>query len=72
MVDWPHAPVHRLCEGGTFMVTCGTYGNQRFFHSPERLSLLQGKLISLAQHYGWQLQAWAVFSNHYHFIVISP
>ena len=28
-------------------------------------------MLSLAQQYRWQLEAWAVFSNHYHFIARS-
>jgi putative transposase len=35
------------------------------------LTLLQRCLLSLAKHYRWQLEAWAVFSNHYHFVARS-
>lgn len=28
MSDWPHAPVHKLKEKGTYMVTAGTYKKQ--------------------------------------------
>ncbi len=54
------------------MVTAGTYQKRHHFRSPDRLSLLVEQLQSLSQSYGWQLQAWAVFSNHYHFVAISP
>ncbi len=54
------------------MVTAGTYQKTHYFHSKGHLSLLQDALFSLAQEYGWNLQAWAVFPNHYHFIAISP
>jgi putative transposase len=53
-------------------VTAGTYGKQHFFQTPDRLSFLQDQLLSLALQYGWRLQAWAVFSNHYHFVALSP
>ena len=72
MTDWPHSPVHRLGEGGTFIVTCGTYRKEHFFRGAERLAMLHDSLLSLAGEYDWQLQAWAVFSNHYHFIGLSP
>ncbi|MCX6376885.1 MAG: transposase [Armatimonadetes bacterium] len=72
MADWPHAPVHRLEEGGTFIVTAGTYGKQHFFRGADRLALLQDCLLSTAKEWGWRLQAWAVFSNHYHFVALSP
>jgi putative transposase len=54
------------------MVTAGTYRKEDLFRTPERLTILQDHLLSLAPAYGWQLQAWAVFSNHYHFVALSP
>ena len=29
---------------------------------------MEGNLLGLAQQHGWQLEAWAVFANHYHFV----
>ena len=29
-------------------------------------------LLTVAEKFGWQLEAWAVFSNHYHFVAHSP
>jgi putative transposase len=71
MADWPHAPVHRLEESGAYMVTAGTHYKRHVFTGSERLSLLQDHLLSLAPEYGWRLQAWAVFPNHYHFIAVT-
>ena len=71
MRDWPHSPVHRLNAGGAYMVTSGTYGKVPFFGSAERLSLLRDALLQLALKHDWSLQAWAVFSNHYHFVALS-
>jgi putative transposase len=68
ILDWPHAPAHRLRDRGVYLVTAGTRGKEHFFHSRERLSYLTNALMVLAQEYGWGLQAWAIFSNHYHFI----
>jgi len=69
--DWPHAPVHRLDGAGVYMVTSATLHKQHLFNAPEKLSLLENKLLSLAKKYSWQLEAWAVFSNHYHFVARS-
>ena len=66
--DWPHAPVHRLTPEGVFMVTAATLHKQRCFLGRERLDLLHSTLLILAKQYHWQLEAWAVFSNHYHFV----
>ena len=71
MPDWPHAPVHRLDAAGAYMVTAGTYQKAHYFRDGERLTLLQDQLLALALQHGWQLQAWALFSNHYHFIALS-
>jgi len=54
------------------MVTAGTYQKIRYFDHPERLTLLQKVLFDLANTYHWQLQAWAILSNHYHFVALSP
>jgi putative transposase len=66
--DWPHAPVHRFDEGGLFMVTAGTWHKELIFRDAERLDLLERSLLALASKYRWQLEAWAVFPNHYHFV----
>jgi putative transposase len=71
-MEWPHAPSHYIHETGTYIITCGTYRKEHFFRGTDRLTLLEETLLSLALQYGWQLQAWAVFSNHYHFIATSP
>ena len=69
--DWPRAPIHRLDTDGVFMITAATLHKNHFFNSSEKLSLLESILLSLAQQYQWQLEAWSIFSNHYHFIARS-
>jgi REP element-mobilizing transposase RayT len=69
---WPHAPTHQLGESGTYFVTAGTYQKEHFFRSSQRLAVLPRGLLTVARDFGWQLEAWAVFSNHYHFIGHSP
>lgn len=66
--DWLHAPIHRLGLGGAYIVTAGTYQKVRLFGGNERLSYLTKALLVLAQEHGLRLQAWSVFSNHYHLI----
>ncbi|MCF7849530.1 MAG: transposase [Kiritimatiellales bacterium] len=72
IIRWPHAPEHRLCERGNYIVTCGTYRKQHFLNTPEKITFVRNLLFELAQKYDWQLQAWAVMSNHYHFVAASP
>ena len=66
--DWPHAPVHRMNSDGIYMVTAATLNKKHLFGSSENLTLLEHDLLSLAKQYRWHLEAWAVFTNHYHFI----
>jgi len=69
---WPHAPTHQLSETGTYFVTAGTYLKTHYFRTRDRLDVLQRGLLKIAQDFSWQLEAWAVFSNHYHFVGRSP
>ena len=71
-ISWPHAPEHRLGERGTYILTCGTYLKAHRFRGRERLQFLHNQLLALAEKYGWSLEAWAVFSNHIHFVGKSP
>ena len=64
--------MHCLGAKGIYMVTGATYLKQHFFKGPERLELFHDGLLVFAERYGWELQAWAVFSNHYHFVAASP
>ena len=54
------------------MVTGGTYLKRPWFRGSDRLAFLSDALLRLAAEYEWNLQAWAIFANHYHFVAISP
>jgi putative transposase len=69
---WPHAPTHQLAVRGTYIVTGSTYKKAHFFRGAKRLRVLNRGLLTVAGQFGWQLEAWAVFSNHYHFVAHSP
>lgn len=66
--DWPHAPVHRMTDNGIYFVTAGTLHKKHFFDMPQKRDLMERLLLSQARAFGWQLEAWAVFANHYHFV----
>jgi putative transposase len=69
---WPHAPTHRLAQSGTYIITAATYQKSHHFRGASRLAVLQRGLLKMAADYNWKLEAWAIFSNHYHFIAHSP
>ncbi len=68
---WPHAPKHQLSENGAYFVTAGTYLKAHHFRTPQRLEVLERGLLTVTRDFSWELEAWAVFSNHYHFVAHS-
>jgi putative transposase len=53
------------------MITAGTYCKLHHFRNHECLTLLQDLLLGGFSEHGWKVQAWAVFSNHYHVVAVS-
>jgi putative transposase len=66
--DWPHTPLHRIDSDGIYMVTGATLHKAKLFSTEVKLNMLEQNLLTLAKEHDWQLEAWAVFVNHYHFI----
>jgi len=54
------------------MVTCGTYQKAHFLNTPDKLDRFRNLFFSCAVESPWDLHAWAILSNHYHFIASSP
>jgi len=66
--DWPHAPPHRLGAAGVYLITARTAGQIHHFAKDSMKDWLEQTLFDIAEKCGWKLEAWAVLSNHYHFI----
>jgi len=69
---WPHAPPHRLTEAGVYFVTARAHEQKHWLHTPERRDWFMQMLFDVTDEKGWKLEAWAVLSNHYHFVAHSP
>jgi putative transposase len=69
---WHHRPSHIFAPGATYIVTAGTLHKEHIFCDDQRLRLLETALFEVTQSFDWQLDAWAIFPNHYHFIARSP
>ena len=54
------------------MITCGTYGKADILNTSAKLTFFRSALFEQAERFGWELQAWAIMSNHYHFVALSP
>lgn len=72
MEHWHHSPTHVFEPNQQYMVTAGTLHKQMLFKGEALLELLQKHLFSLCAKFRWELQAWALFPNHYHFIAKAP
>jgi putative transposase len=70
--EWAHGPSHLFVPGAAYFVTCGTYTKARLFNTPDKLDALQDQFFQSASAFGWQLEAWAFMSNHYHFVAQAP
>jgi putative transposase len=53
-------------------VTGATLYNQHFLADNKYKSLVLDILFERAVHWGWNLDAWVILENHYHFIARSP
>lgn len=71
MRSWPHSPSRRGLPPAAYFVTAGTYEKLPFLNNAAKLDLHLELLFDCATEFGWQLEAWAVFSNHYHFVAHS-
>ena len=71
-LPWPHAPEHRLTGNGAYSVTAATLYHAHHFRTRERLEVLHRGLLTVCASFRWRLEAWAVFSNHYHFVAHAP
>jgi putative transposase len=69
---WYHAPVHLFVPGSIYILTGATLHKQHFFRGSERLAILRDVLFQVCDQRGWELRAWALFSNHYHLITKAP
>jgi putative transposase len=67
-LPWHHSPPHLFTPELLYMVTAGTLHKNHIFSGQARLDYLQATLLRTIDKYGWIIQAWAVFVNHYHFI----
>ena len=69
--DWPHAPPHRMEEAGVYFVTARARNQCDLLSADELKDWFQATLFQLVEEFGWELEAWAILSNHYHLIAHS-
>jgi putative transposase len=70
--DWPHAPPHRLGQCGVYFLTARAFESRPLLHDDAMKDWFQETLFTVADEFGWTLEAWAILSNHYHLVGHSP
>jgi putative transposase len=69
---YPHNPPHYFVSNTLYIVTGSFLYNKRLLMDDNRKSLVCEILFERAAHWSWELEAWAILENHYHFIARAP
>jgi putative transposase len=69
---YQHNPPHYFVPNTMYIVTGSLLYNKRLLTDNKRKSLVCDILFERANHCGWDIEAWAVLENHYHFIARAP
>jgi len=69
---YPHNPPHLFRPCAIYMVTGATLRKRYLLDTGEKKQHFCETLFKRATILGWDLEAWAVLSNHYHFVAQAP
>ena len=70
--EYQHTPSHLFRPQAIYMVTGATYRKRSFLNTDEKLAHFLRILLERSSIAGWELEAWAIFPNHYHFVAKAP
>ncbi len=69
---YPHNPPHYFVSNSLYIVTGSTLYNKHLLTNITHKRIVCDILFERASHWGWELEAWAILENHYHFIARAP
>jgi putative transposase len=69
---YPHNPPHLFRPCAIYMVTGGTMYKKHFLDTDGKKASFLNTLFERTQLWGWDLEAWAVMGNHYHWVAQAP
>lgn len=69
---YPHNPPHYFVPNAMYIVTGSVLYRKRLLFDDKRKALVLEILLERSAHWGWEMEAWAILDNHYHFISRSP
>ena len=67
-----HTPPHLFRPNAVYMVTAGIFGKRRLLDTNDKKGKFLEVLFERAEILNWNLEAWAVLDNHYHFVARAP
>ncbi|MEJ2733933.1 MAG: transposase [Anaerolineae bacterium] len=65
----PHQPPHLVLDQTLYLLTAACYEHRAHMHTPERRQTVLDLLFEQCIQHGMEIHAWAVLTNHYHFLV---
>ncbi|MCC6300405.1 MAG: transposase [Anaerolineales bacterium] len=69
---YPHNPPHYFVPNAMYIVTGAILYKQRLLFDDQRKALVLEILLERAAHWGWDMEAWSILENHYHFVSQAP
>ena len=69
---YQHNPPHYFVPNAMYMVTGAILHKQHLLSEGKRKQFILQTLFDRAKLLGWNLEAWAILDNHYHFIAQAP
>ena len=67
-----HNPPHYFVSNAMYMVTGAILYNKHLLNDDKHKTLVLNNLLERAAYWKWELEAWAILENHYHFIAQAP
>lgn len=67
-----HNPPHLFVPNAMYIVTGSLLYKQRLLFDDKRKAVVLEILLERAAHWNWDMQAWSVLENHYHFVSQAP
>jgi putative transposase len=70
--SYPHNPPHYFVPNAMYIVTGSMLYKKHVLMDDKRKALVLQILLERAAYWRWELEAWAILENHYHFISRAP
>jgi putative transposase len=69
---YPNNPPHYFIPNAMYMITGAILYSQHLLIEERKKQFILETLLERSSLLGWDMQAWAILNNHYHFIAQAP